>query len=357
MLFRSLGSGSDVLDFAGDSTVCAVFAQASAAKSAILADGDYGASGSGYYLYTLAGGGLSLITNGPASAYKDVITANQTVSGINIGCAGRSGTTIYAKLNLGTTASTANGLTVTGTNPAYIGKGGAGDGVGAWGGTIYEVWATSTPWNEASVTAIQQKVLGHLYGSTALSVTRSTIATLEQGDCTAGQCVWTVPAGVARVSSNGLLVESQRTNYVQQSGTISTGTAFTAPWTSVGGGATTVATVAGDPAGGAWAAVTSPGNADIGYQTVTIPSSASWTYSAWIRKASGSGAASILTAGATPNTTGCTCVRSDGGSCTATIISSDYCKASLADLGTTPVRVSVTRTGRDRKSTRLNSSH
>ena len=132
---------------------------------------------------------------------------------------------------------------------------------------IYEVWATSTAWNEASVTAIQQKVLGHLYGSTALSVTRTTTATLEQGDCSAGQCVWTVPAGVARVSSNGLLVESQRTNYLQQSGTISTGTAATSPWTTFSG--PTLVTVAGDPAGGSWAEIT--GNMyGVVYQTAKI---------------------------------------------------------------------------------------
>ena len=87
-------------------------------------------------------------------------------------------------------------------------------------GTIYEVYATSTPFTEATVVAIQQKVLGHFDGSSALAVTRATTATYAPRAADPST-LFTVPAGVARITDEGLLVEPARTNVVLASNTIS----------------------------------------------------------------------------------------------------------------------------------------
>jgi hypothetical protein len=58
-------------------------------------------------------------------------------------------------------------------------------------------------------------VLGHFDGYSALAVTRTTNATYENPAGT----VWTAAPGVARITTDGLLVEPARTNYALQSAT------------------------------------------------------------------------------------------------------------------------------------------
>jgi hypothetical protein len=333
--FYSLGTGADVLDFAGDFTVCVVFAPNTfGVQYTLVIAGLAGASGQGWWMGQSGAGGVSFSTYGAASTFTASTVAASVVSGPSVACGGRIGSTQYLKVNLLATASTAGALAVPGTSyPSRIGT----NTVDAQPGTIYEVYATSTAWNEATVTAIQQKVLGHFDGYSALAVTRTTNATYENPAGT----VWTAAPGVARITADGLLVEPARTSYVKQSNTISTGAAMTLPWAY---GGASVATVAGASVGGTWAELTSTAVSGFAYQTsdTSGATSTTWVGSSWIAKASGTGYAQITTDCGIQFATTCSCLRSDGGSCTANRLRDTHaCDVQVSDLGTTPVRIAA----------------
>jgi hypothetical protein len=211
--YYSLGAGADVLDFAGDFTVCAVLggsgggyainAQSSSANTG------HGAAWNGSTNYVAYFGNTSSLVGISSSS-------GAAAAGPNVACYGRSGTTGYSKINLGATGSgSTTGYAPATTQATWIGVR-KEDGFGAYASTIYEVYATTSPWSEATVTAIQQKVLGHFDGSSALAVTRTTNATYVGVD---GQTVWTAAPGVARITGDGLLVEPARQNVVLNSTT------------------------------------------------------------------------------------------------------------------------------------------
>ena len=352
--YYSLGTGADVLDFAGDFTICVVlkFDATDGAWRPVVYNGVTVTSG--WELWVNASSNIIqavFITDGGAADTRSTVMLTGT-TGPNsnfplVICGGRSGTTQYAKINLGTTVSTPNAKNVPGT--AAIARIGVDNTlVYSARDTLYEVYATSTAWSEATVTAIQQKVLGHYDGSAPLAVTRTTNATYipRDADCASGPCLYTASPGMARITTDGLLVEPIRANYALQSNTISTATDATWPW---GRFNATVATVAGAPMGGTWAEVTTSVNDGSTYQNVSgIASSTTFVSSAWLAKASGTGYAGVATIHNGLTISACTCVRSDGGSCTATIYnngtSSARCHGEVSDLGTPPLRLSTQST-------------
>ena len=122
---------------------------------------------------------------------------------------------------------------------------------------------------------------------------------------------------------------------------MSTTTNATSPWALSNA---TVATVAGAPIG-TWAEVTSTSSAGVLYHgggSVAPSSSTTKAVSVWMAKASGSGSAGVYYYAGSGIVTGCTCLRSDGGTCSADITdSATICRASVSDLGTTPVRLTA----------------
>ena len=338
-------SATAPIGFPGDFTVCAVVDNPGS-NLVIAYKGAYGASGSGWVLFSWTSSRVQLATYGPGStSAAAVASVNFSYGAVNVICGGRSGTNIYAKVNGGTTGTAASAPVTEGTPSAQIG---AGAGLGVFTGTIYEVYATTTPWSEATVTAIQQKVLGHFDGSSELAVTRATTATYAPRAADPST-LFTVPAGVARITDEGLLVEPARTNYALQSNTISAANAFNVNWiewpdTTVVN-VTTTATAA--PGGGVWHTITNEagGTSNVGqaYQTVTTASSTTFVASAWMKKPTGEDTthAGIHVGCGAGTPSACTCVRSDGGSCTASTVATNYCQALVADLSTTPVRVSA----------------
>ena len=172
--------------------------------------------------------------------------------------------------------------------------------------------------------------------SSAIAITRTTSATYVDG---AG-AIQTCTTWQFRVAPDGLLVEPARTNRVANT-TIATGTTYTSGvWTA---SSSTVATVAGGPTG-SWAEVTNTASAGGPYTGggAAFTSTATFSGSAWMAKASGTGYAGVAVGcgGGTPST--CTCTRSDGGSCATATHSTNYCAADVADLGTTPIRLTAT---------------
>jgi hypothetical protein len=77
---------------------------------------------------------------------------------VNVVCGGHSGSTAYAKLNGGATGSGAVGTITTGTWSLgrYLGA------TFSYPDQILEVYATSTPWNEAAVSALQASVMAKI---------------------------------------------------------------------------------------------------------------------------------------------------------------------------------------------------
>jgi hypothetical protein len=335
--YYSLGTGTDVLDFAGDFTACVV--GIASINQISLSNTALGASG--YYLGSVGVGGDILFRTYDAGGNTSVQSpaATYVVGSPNVVCFGISGTTQYIKSNLNATVSAAGARKTpdTGT-PFMIGRVSGGTAY-AYVGTIYELYATATPWSEANVTAIQQRVLGHFDGTSPLSVTRASNATYENPAGT----VWTAAPGVARITTDGLLVEPARTNYALQSNTMSTGTAATSPWSLLP--TATVATVAGAPMGGTWAEVTSTSSSGVLYiSPATVAAGTTQTaFCVWMAKASGTGSAGLYFSSSLSAPAACACRRSGTGTCTATS-AIDRCLASVADLGATPERLCVLTT-------------
>ena len=207
--YYSLGTGADVLDFAGDFTVCAVMVSGVASSEMIIDQHDD--STTGWRIRKYSDGGCRF-QHGSAFAYTG---AGNVVGGPNVICGGRSGSTLYVKNNLGTTA-TQNVGTYSLPTAIVPMMGRAVVGGQLLEGKMYEFYATSTPFTEATVIAIQQKVLGHFDGSAPLAVIRATLATYVGIN---GTTRFTVPAGVARITSTGLLDEPLRIQYVKNNST------------------------------------------------------------------------------------------------------------------------------------------
>jgi hypothetical protein len=277
--YYQLGSGSDVLDFAGGFTVCVAFVPGPAGSAeTLVADGAYNFAG--YYVTMQPAGSVALVTSdGPSSNTVSTSGAVAVLGGVNVACAGRAGTTQYVKLNLGTTASAAGAKTATApTAPARIGRRSDGND-NPFLGTIIEVWATSTPWDEANVVAIQKRFFG--FGQ--LTFTRTTAGTYTVPD---GR-VWTAPAGIPRfgcedgaaLTKCGLLVEGGKTNLALRSEELGT-----APWS--GGGITVSANAAVAPDGAITADLLAKANTSTSQalgQAITLSNGAEYSLSFWTK--------------------------------------------------------------------------
>jgi hypothetical protein len=156
--YYSLGTGTDVLDFAGDLSACVIFSDGVAAAPVIFSDGTYQVDG--YFIQTGGVGGTFRHGAGVAAQFS-AATANLVLSGLNIGCIGRAGATISAKLNLGTLATSVTGVpSPATTTPARLGRySGAGN---PWVGNLYEAWFSTTTPSDALFTAIMQNVKAKL---------------------------------------------------------------------------------------------------------------------------------------------------------------------------------------------------
>lgn len=127
------------------------------------------------------------------------------------------------------------------------------------------------------------------------------------------------------------------TNYCEYSNKISTSGVLNGAWVA---SFATVTEVAGFDGVSNWTSVTSTGAAGYIYQ-LRGPNSAIFTASATAKKSSGSGYAAIWVycGGGVPST--CRCFRSDGGSCTAATVATNFCSAEVANLTTVPVRITA----------------
>lgn len=207
----------------------------------------------------------------------------------------------------------------------------SGPGVG--GGKVLASFPFATPGCFAS-------------GTGGVSITRATNATYidANGDlqtCTTGQY---------RVAPDGLLVEPARTNVALASNTISATNAFNVNWVAWPDETVVdVTTAAAAPVGGTWHTITNEaggaGGSNVGqaYQTVTTASSTTFAASVWMKKpaAEDTTHAGIHVGCGAGTPSACTCVRSDGGSCTASTVATNYCQALVADLAQTAVRVTA----------------
>ncbi len=157
--YYALGSGSDVLDFAGDFSACFVLTPTGAGGENVFRNGVLNTSG---YWFIKDAGAWRLYAFDPA--VKSVVSAgagHYVNDAINVVCIGRSGTTIVIKSNLRTYVTTPVAGIVPGvTSPARIGD--AGDGRASFSGTIHEAWFSTTTPSDALFTAIMTRVKARL---------------------------------------------------------------------------------------------------------------------------------------------------------------------------------------------------
>lgn len=160
--YYSLGTGNDVLDFAGDFTVAVVWSATALTDDAecFIANGVFGASGAGWrVLARYVSADLLFDTYSAASGLtRSATAAGAAQLGLNVICVGRSGTNQIAKCNLSAATTTAGTKTVVGTS--QIAKIGRDEGAGGSAGQsiIREVWASSTAISDALATSIANRV-------------------------------------------------------------------------------------------------------------------------------------------------------------------------------------------------------
>lgn len=139
----TLGSGSDVLDFANNFTAVFVFVPPSSLGAYPVLFQNMVVNTSGYDFHMTPAGVLSYQAYNPAQV---VVSPGNTVvaSKVNVVCAGVSGNTVTVVLNAGTAQTGTQATRVAGTGAAaFLGYGSVGAGVGA-GGVIYEAYFSST---------------------------------------------------------------------------------------------------------------------------------------------------------------------------------------------------------------------
>lgn len=172
--YYQLGTGSDAGDFAGAFTACVIMRPVDlTGDPIIIGNGSYNSSG--YYLQTRANGQVEFVDKATETFASGTLTLNAT----NVVCWGRNGATDYAKINLETTGSGAGPTIVNGTaKPLRIGRY-QDAGFASAGSYVYELYMTSTPWDETKVVAIAKHALGLVATrEETITVTRSTKASV-----------------------------------------------------------------------------------------------------------------------------------------------------------------------------------
>lgn len=158
--YYSQGTGNDVLDFAGDFSAYFVLAPSSAdltGSGAIPFSNGLFTSAGFFWQWNPAGAKAYFSVNW-AGAQANTQSANSPIAGQpNVVCLGRSGTTIYVQLNLGSMSSTAGTTILAGTS--QVARLGRYEGTGrAMTGTLYEVVFSSTAITPELCTAAAQRV-------------------------------------------------------------------------------------------------------------------------------------------------------------------------------------------------------
>lgn len=161
--YYSLGTGNDVLDFAGDWSACFVFrpSSISAVNPGILFRNGAAAT-QGYSVQYNVSPTPTLVGFNFRTGANDIAQTANLVSTdvINVACAGISGSTLMAKLNFGANATAAVGGRVAGTaNIARLGDVAGGAFVS---GTIYEAWLSTTAPSDALFTRLMTIVRNKL---------------------------------------------------------------------------------------------------------------------------------------------------------------------------------------------------
>jgi hypothetical protein len=156
--YYSLGTGNDVLDFAGNFSGCVVSSITSGANSpALLSNGAFNTAG--YYVQHggATGADVRITFNAAASNSPVADAAGTALNQINCICFGRAGTTGYLKANLRTlVTATAGTMTAATATQARIGR--YTDAGFAVAGTIYEVWLSTTTPTDALFISIMNRV-------------------------------------------------------------------------------------------------------------------------------------------------------------------------------------------------------
>ncbi len=148
--YYSLGTGSDVLDFAGDFSACFVYRHVVSAEDLF---GNGGAGATAGYDVTLNGATAFLQVPG----VNVVLGTGLILATLNVTCFGRSGANIVGKNNLGSYSSTVQAMTPGTTYAARLGLRNPNQNT-PLGGALHEVWfSTMTP-SDALFAAIQQRV-------------------------------------------------------------------------------------------------------------------------------------------------------------------------------------------------------
>lgn len=178
-----------------------------------------------------------------------------------------------------------------------------------------------------------------------ITVSRTGTRTCNVAASGASAQIVTCQANEACVEANGLLVEPARTNYVTLSGSsCRAGNVAESGWTVQGG---CTSDTAADPSGtSSMDTFTSSGVNNSIYTTGVLPTTTGpVTISAWVAAVSGNTIQSLVMYANGASVSGpCTCVRSDGGSCTIAGVPSTIPYV-YATVGTTPVRLSLTCSG------------
>lgn len=277
--YFSLGSGPDVLDFAGDFSACITFKGAAdySTLPVIFGNGAYPLDG---YVAMFDAGGHFKMANWDGAEVSAQTTNLAPASTLNVACFGRAASTVYAKLNLGTIASASGATAVPGiTRQARLGRyNGANQ---QFPGAIYEAWFSTDPASDALFTKIQRRAFQHLAAQgIAVTVARSTAsnAVVPNG---ATQTVYAVPINVASQAPDGIEVWRRSTNAITGSEDFSNaagwseGTAYVTTvtpdtWTAPNG------TLTGDT-------IEFPANASARQSSaVAFAASSTWTGSCWL---------------------------------------------------------------------------
>ena len=156
--YYSLGTGNDVLDFAGDFRVAFVFSSLAGVR-VFFANANQTGFAAGYAVYTNGTPAAGVLNTYNAGTQGAATTVNTVAAGVlSVICAWRSGATIGVKMNLGAAATStpAGVITAATANSAKLGR---NETVGnAYAGTLYEAAWSSLAGSDAWAIDVMNRV-------------------------------------------------------------------------------------------------------------------------------------------------------------------------------------------------------
>lgn len=325
---------TSLMEWAGDWSVTVVFKGAATGGYQVIAS-KYNSTNGWYCAITPTGEVRTSIYDGTAKTVNS--TTQMVPNAINVATCGRSGGTMYARVNGGASNSLAGigTMTSSATLPVRLGRYEPA-GVEFVSGQVYEILASTTPYSDALHLARYRRVFGMLtQQGGAVSVTRATDETY-----TANGYVWSTPNDTLSTGTDGVEVwKASAPGLTAQSASCVAGV-VNPPWT-LAGAPTCVADQATAPNGDGMDEWTSVVNTDRVYQQATIASSTTATSSVWAQKTA-SGFSTVIGRCVAPATaaTACACGTSDNSAC-ALVMGGLDCVARFSAVSTTPVRAWV----------------